>query len=174
MHGRIQESDIHKIWQREGMDLENVKSQKFSYQAWRRFRKNKLALFGMGFITALVILSVLAPIFTTFDPYVSVKNAAGGLDIYANEDVLLKNGVVSLVHTGLYLQLPFGYEAQIRCRSGLALKHGVMLVNGIGTIDCDYRGEIKIILTNCTPVPYQIKKGDRIAQMVFCKYMQSC
>jgi dUTP pyrophosphatase len=94
---------------------------------------------------------------------------AAGLDIYANEDALLKNGEVSLVSTGIYIELPAGYEAQIRCRSGLALKHGIMLVNGIGTIDSDYRGEIKIIMTNCTPVPYQIKKGDRIAQMVVCE-----
>jgi len=100
-----------------------------------------------------------------------VSSGAAGMDIYANEDVLLKKGVVSLVHTGLYIQLPDGCEAQIRCRSGLALKHGVMLVNGIGTIDSDYRGEIKLIMTVCTDYEYQIKKGDRVAQMVICKYI---
>ncbi len=102
-----------------------------------------------------------------------ITEGAAGLDIYAAEDALVQNGSVSLVSTGLYMEIPFGYEAQIRCRSGLALKHGLMMVNGIGTIDSDYRGEIKIIFTNCTDVPYQIKKGDRIAQMVFCKYMKA-
>jgi dUTP pyrophosphatase len=102
-----------------------------------------------------------------------ITDGAAGLDIYAAEDALVQNGCVSLVATGLYIELPMGYEAQIRCRSGLALKYGIMMVNGIGTIDSDYRGEIKIILTNCTNTPYQIKKGDRIAQMVFCKYIQA-
>jgi dUTP pyrophosphatase len=98
---------------------------------------------------------------------------AAGIDIYAAEDALVQNGSVSLVPTGLYIEMPSGYEAQIRCRSGLALKHGLMMVNGIGTIDSDYRGEIKIIFTNCTDIPYQIKKGDRIAQMIFCKYIKA-
>lgn len=65
------------------MDLENTKNQKFSYQAWKRFRKNKLALFGVGFIVLLVIVSILAPVFSTFNPYMSIKNAAGSLDIFA-------------------------------------------------------------------------------------------
>lgn len=98
---------------------------------------------------------------------------AAGMDICANEDMLIENGKVSLVGTGLFIEIPKGYEAQIRCRSGLALKHGIMLVNGIGTIDADYRGEIKIIITTCISIPYQIKKGDRIAQMVICKLMQA-
>lgn len=98
---------------------------------------------------------------------------SAGMDIYANEDMLLENGKISLIGTGLYAEVPKGYEAQIRCRSGLAFKHGVMLVNGIGTIDSDYRGEIKIIMTTCTPEPYKIKKGDRIAQMVICKLTQA-
>lgn len=98
---------------------------------------------------------------------------AAGMDICANEDMLIESGKVSLVGTGLYIELPKGYEAQIRCRSGLALKHGVMLVNGIGTIDADYRGEIKIIMTTVIDIPYQIKKGDRIAQMVICKLTQA-
>jgi dUTP pyrophosphatase len=68
---------------------------------------------------------------------------AAGMDICSDEDMLLEKGKISLVSTGLYIELPHGYEAQIRCRSGLALKHGIMLVNGIGTIDADYRGEIK-------------------------------
>ncbi len=98
---------------------------------------------------------------------------AAGMDICADEDILLENGKVSLVGTGLYIELTKGYEAQIRCRSGLALKHGVMLVNGIGTIDADYRGEIKIIMTTILNTPYQIKKGDRIAQMVISKLTQA-
>lgn len=98
---------------------------------------------------------------------------AAGMDICANEDMLIENGKVSLIGTGLYIELPKGYEAQIRCRSGLALKHGIILVNGIGTIDADYRGEIKIIMTTVANTPYQIKKGDRIAQMVICKLTQA-
>ncbi|NMC57337.1 MAG: dUTP diphosphatase [Eubacteriaceae bacterium] len=105
-------------------------------------------------------------------PQYATEDAAG-MDIFANEDMLLENCKVSLVGTGLYIELPKGYEAQIRCRSGLALKHGVMLVNGIGTIDADYRGEIKIIMTTISNTPYQIKKGDRIAQMVICKLTQA-
>jgi dUTP pyrophosphatase len=100
-------------------------------------------------------------------------SGAAGMDICANEDVTLKMGEISLVSTGLYMQIPPGYEAQIRCRSGLALKYGVALVNGIGTIDSDYRGEIKIIMTVLKSTPFAIKKGDRIAQVVFARYVQA-
>ncbi len=101
------------------------------------------------------------------------SDGAAGVDLYAAEDCILRNGVVSLVSTGIYVQLPKGCEAQIRGRSGLALRYGVMLVNGIGTIDSDYRGEIKVIMTTCKQEPYAIQKGQRIAQMVFTKFIEA-
>ncbi|WP_353095254.1 dUTP diphosphatase [Tissierella praeacuta] len=99
-------------------------------------------------------------------------NGAAGLDLQANiQDSMELNPFDRiLVPTGLFLSIPEGYEAQIRGRSGLALNHGITLANGIGTIDSDYRGEIKVILINLGKEPYIINKGDRIAQMVFIKY----
>ncbi|WP_313756518.1 dUTP diphosphatase [Tissierella sp.] len=99
-------------------------------------------------------------------------NGAAGLDLQANihESIEVKPLDRVLVPTGLFLSIPEGYEAQIRGRSGLALKHGITLANGIGTIDSDYRGEIKVILINLGKESYIINKGDRIAQMVFIKY----
>lgn len=97
---------------------------------------------------------------------------SAGLDLHANnqEKIVLKPMERKLIPTGLHIELPQGYEAQIRARSGLAIKHGISLVNGIGTIDCDYRGEIKIILINLGNEEFLIEKGDRIAQMVIMKY----
>jgi len=97
---------------------------------------------------------------------------SAGMDIaaYIEEDVTVFPGKTMIVGTGLYIELPTGYEAQVRARSGLAAKHGVGLVNGIGTIDSDYRGEIKVILINWGEEPFIIKNGDRIAQMVICRY----
>lgn len=99
-------------------------------------------------------------------------DGAAGLDLQANidEKVILKPLERELIGTGLYISIPKGYEAQIRGRSGLALKHGITLANGIGTIDSDYRGEIKVILVNLSKEDYTINKGDRIAQIVFMKY----
>lgn len=104
-------------------------------------------------------------------PEYKTKGAAG-LDLQANinEPIELKPLDRVLVSTGLFLSIPEGYEAQIRGRSGLALKHGITLANGIGTIDSDYRGEIKVILINLGKESYIINKGDRIAQIVFIKY----
>ncbi|HSH34984.1 dUTP diphosphatase [Schnuerera sp.] len=97
---------------------------------------------------------------------------SAGMDLYANldEPILIKPMERALVPTGLYISIPNGYEAQIRARSGLALKHGISLANGIGTIDSDYRGEIGVILINLSKEEYVINKGDRIAQMVIVKY----
>ncbi len=97
---------------------------------------------------------------------------SAGIDLYANilEPVRLKPLDRALIPTGLYISMPEGYEGQIRSRSGLALKHGICLANGIGTIDSDYRGEIGVILINLGEKEYTINKGDRIAQMVFIKY----
>ncbi|WP_077367543.1 dUTP diphosphatase [Anaerosalibacter sp. Marseille-P3206] len=97
---------------------------------------------------------------------------SAGLDLYANikETMILKPFERVLVPTGIYLSIPIGYEAQVRARSGLALKHGITLANGIGTIDSDYRGEIKVILINLGNEDFKINRGDRIAQLVFLKY----
>lgn len=99
---------------------------------------------------------------------------AAGLDLFAAvvEDVVLKKGEIKLVPTGLKIALPDSYEAQIRPRSGLAFKHGISLVNTPGTIDADYRGEIKIIMINFGDEDFTIRRGDRIAQMVINRIEQ--
>ena len=86
------------------------------------------------------------------------------------EPILLYSLERAIVPTGLFIELPKGYEAQLRPRSGLAAKQGVTLLNCIGTIDSDYRGEIKVILVNLSNDAVEIQDGDRIAQMVFAKY----
>lgn len=106
-------------------------------------------------------------------PAYKTKGSAG-LDLHANsqEDITLKPMERKLIPTGIHIELLEGYEAQIRARSGLAIKHGISLVNGIGTIDSDYRGEIQVILVNLGEHDFTIKKGDRIAQMVIVRYEQ--
>jgi dUTP pyrophosphatase len=96
---------------------------------------------------------------------------ASGLDLRAavDRELTLHPGDIRLVPTGLAISLPLGYEAQIRPRSGLALKHGVGMVNSPGTIDSDYRGEIGLVLINWGDAPFVIKRGDRIAQMVIAR-----
>jgi dUTP pyrophosphatase len=98
---------------------------------------------------------------------------SAGLDLQANIDAVINPTEIVLVPTGLYLEIPQGYEAQIRPRSGLAVKHGITIPNAPGTIDSDYRGEIKVILQNNGKEPFVIKSGDRIAQIVFAKYEQA-
>ena len=107
-------------------------------------------------------------------PKYETKGSAG-VDLQANVEntVVLKPMERALVPTGLFIELPEGYEAQVRARSGLAIKHGISLVNGIGTIDSDYRGEIKVILINLGDKDFTINSGDRIAQMVFIKHEQA-
>ncbi len=94
--------------------------------------------------------------------------AASGMDLHAylSEPVVVNPGEIVLIPTGLRIALPPGYEAQVRPRSGLALKHGIMVTNAPGTIDADYRGEIKVILNNAGPRPFTIEPGMRIAQLV--------
>lgn len=94
-----------------------------------------------------------------------------GMDLYAaiDENLILKPMERKLISTGIYIKIPRGYEAQIRPRSGLAIKYGITLLNTPGTIDWDYRGEIKVIVINFGENDFTIKKGDRIAQMVFNK-----
>lgn len=96
---------------------------------------------------------------------------AAGVDLHAKitEPVLIKKGECVLIPTGIKIALPFGFEAQIRSRSGFALNHGVVVLNSPGTIDADYRGEIKVLLINHGVESFEIKRGDRIAQMVFSK-----
>lgn len=107
-------------------------------------------------------------------PEYETKGSAG-VDLQANieDSIILKPMERKLIPTGLSIELPEGYEAQVRARSGLAIKHGISLVNGIGTIDSDYRGEIKVILINLGAENFTINSGDRIAQMVFIKHEQA-
>ena len=102
---------------------------------------------------------------------------AAGLDLMAavpdSEPVTLAPGQYALVPTGLAIALPAGHEAQVRPRSGLAAKHGVTVLNSPGTIDADYRGEIKVILINHGATPFVIKRGERIAQMVIAPMVQA-
>ncbi|MEZ4774050.1 MAG: dUTP diphosphatase [Bacteroidia bacterium] len=97
---------------------------------------------------------------------------SAGMDLYANNDtpVVLDSLERAMIPTGLYIELPPGYEAQIRPRSGLAVKHGLSMVNTPGTIDADYRGEIHVILVNLSKTPFTIQKGERIAQMVIARH----
>lgn len=99
---------------------------------------------------------------------------SAGMDIRANleEAVSLQPMERKLIPTGLYMALPAGYEAQIRPRSGLALKHGISLLNTPGTIDADYRGEIGVIMVNLSKEVFVVNDGERIAQMVIAKYEQ--
>ena len=107
-------------------------------------------------------------------PEYETKGSAGvDLQAYIDNTIILKPMERKLVPTGLFIELPEGYEAQVRARSGLAIKHGISLVNGIGTIDSDYRGEIKVILINLGDLDFTIKNGDRIAQMIFIKHEQA-
>jgi len=101
-------------------------------------------------------------------------SGAAGADICANnpEPIQLQPGERQLVPTGLSMAIPEGWEVQIRPRSGLAWKHGISLVNTPGTIDSDYRGEIKVILINLSDDPFEISRGDRIAQMVVAPAIQ--
>jgi dUTP pyrophosphatase len=91
---------------------------------------------------------------------------AAGFDIAAAEDVTLAPGSVAAVASGFALAIPSGFEGQVRPRSGLALKHGVTVLNAPGTIDADYRGEVKVILINHGAEPFRVLRGDRIAQLV--------
>ena len=97
---------------------------------------------------------------------------SAGMDLYANleESITLKSLERKLIPTGLFLELSEGFEAQIRPRSGLAIKNGITVLNAPGTIDADYRGEIGVILENLSTEKFSINNGDRIAQMVIAKY----
>lgn len=97
---------------------------------------------------------------------------SAGMDLRAAIDdvIVLKPLERAMVPTGLYIELPEGYEAQIRPRSGLAAKHGISIVNAPGTVDADYRGEIRVILVNLSNEPFTVVRGERIAQMVVARF----
>jgi dUTP pyrophosphatase len=98
--------------------------------------------------------------------------ASAGMDLRANitEAVTLKPLARAIIKTGLFIELPVGFEAQVRPRSGLAAKHGVTVLNSPGTIDADYRGEIGVILVNLSNIDFKIENGERIAQLVITKH----
>jgi len=101
--------------------------------------------------------------------------ASAGLDLRANvsESVMLEPGEWKLIPTGLHIELPMGYEAQVRPRSGLAYKHGITVLNSPGTIDADYRGDVGVILINHSKSAFEIKSGERVAQLVIAKHEQA-
>ena len=99
-------------------------------------------------------------------------DASAGMDLmaYLEKPIKIRPGEFKLISTGIYLKIPKGHEAQVRPRSGLALKNGITVLNSPGTVDSDYRGEIGVILINHSKVDFEIKSGDRIAQLVFAKH----
>ena len=98
---------------------------------------------------------------------------AAGMDVVSAEDVVIAPGARHAVATGLAVAIPAGYEIQVRPRSGLALKHGITVPNTPGTIDSDYRGELKVILINLSHEPFTIARGDRVAQLVLAPVVQA-
>ena len=106
-----------------------------------------------------------------FGPPAYQTEHAAGLDVYAavTEPLTIAPGAVVAVPTGVRLEIPPGYEAQVRPRSGLALRHAIGIPNGPGTIDADYRGEVNVLLINFGSQPYVVRRGDRVAQLVFAR-----
>ena len=104
--------------------------------------------------------------------YATPQSAGLDLRAFLEEPVLLKPLQRAMIPTGLYIALPAGYEAQVRPRSGLAAKHGITVLNTPGTIDADYRGEIRVILVNLSDQPFEVVPGERIAQMVIARHEQ--
>ncbi|PKO97130.1 MAG: dUTP diphosphatase [Bacteroidetes bacterium HGW-Bacteroidetes-7] len=102
--------------------------------------------------------------------YATIHSAGMDMRANLNESIIIQPLQRVMVPTGVHIQLPDGYEAQIRPRSGLAAKHGIGIVNSPGTIDADYRGEIKIILVNLSNEPFTLNPGERVAQMVIARY----
>lgn len=102
--------------------------------------------------------------------YATAGSSGADLRAYISQPITLAPGERCLVPTGIFVEIPQGIEAQIRARSGLAIKHGIGLVNGVGTVDSDYRGEWNIPLINWGDEPYTIQNGDRIAQVIFSRY----
>lgn len=101
--------------------------------------------------------------------------ASAGMDLRANfdEPIMVKSLERAMIPTGLYIELPIGFEAQVRPRSGLAIKHGITVLNTPGTIDADYRGEIKVIIVNLSDQDFEIKDGERVAQMIIAAHAKA-
>ena len=102
--------------------------------------------------------------------YATSQSAGMDLRAFIKKPITIEPFNRELISTGLYIELPEGYEAQVRSRSGLAIKYGIIVLNSPGTIDSDYRGEIGVILVNLSNTPFTVKPGERIAQLVFAKY----
>ena len=102
--------------------------------------------------------------------YATPQSAGVDLRAFMEEPVLLQPLQRAMIPTGLYIALPAGYEAQVRPRSGLAAKHGITVLNTPGTVDADYRGEIRVILVNLSDQPFEVVPGERIAQMVIARH----
>ena len=98
---------------------------------------------------------------------------SSGMDLCAVEDAVVEPSTTKLIPTGCFIEVPFGYEAQVRPRSGLAVKHSIGILNSPGTIDSDYRGEIKVVLTNFGREDFSVRKGDRIAQLVIAPVVRA-
>ena len=109
---------------------------------------------------------------SSFDTPSYATASSAGMDLKANlgKSVTLAPLERAMIPTGIFIELPEGFEAQIRPRSGLAAKHGISIVNAPGTVDADYRGEIKVILVNLSSEPFEVNPGERIAQMVVSRY----
>lgn len=104
-------------------------------------------------------------------PAYETEHAAGmDLRAFISEPIILNANAKAIVPTGLFMEIPVGFEAQVRPRSGLAFKHGITVLNSPGTIDADYRGEVKVLLINHGTEAFEIKNGERIAQMVIAKH----
>ncbi len=103
-------------------------------------------------------------------------NGSAGLDLKANLEspVILQPFERAMIPTGIFIEIPYGFEAQVRPRSGLAMNHGITCLNSPGTVDSDYRGELKVILINLSKQEYAIKNGERIAQIVISKVEKAC
>jgi dUTP pyrophosphatase len=117
-------------------------------------------------MTPIEILLKRLPHGEGLTPPAYATEGAAGMDVVAAEELVLAPGARAAVATGFAIAIPAGYEVQVRPRSGLALKHGVTCLNTPGTIDSDYRGEVKVILANLGSEPFPIARGDRIAQLV--------
>ncbi len=105
--------------------------------------------------------------------YATPGSAGMDLRAFISEPVILKPLQRELIPTGIFMEIPEGYEGQVRPRSGLAIKHGLTCLNSPGTVDSDYRGELKVILINLSQEEHIVQNGDRIAQMVFCKVQKA-
>jgi dUTP pyrophosphatase len=120
----------------------------------------------------MIELSIINKSNNSLPKYQTKQSAGLDLCAFLDEELILKPMDRKLIGTGLYIALPEGFEAMIRPRSGMAFKHGITVINSPGTIDADYRGEIKIALVNLSQENFTIKNGDRVAQMVVNKYEQ--